>query len=178
MVGELDFGLAAAVERDAGGDVLGCWLEPGPRPPQGLVEAATAGLAFTPAAGTFAHGAPAALAPLAAALGFELCFWLRAPLWAGAELVLCAGASPRTAPYQRLDDDDRAHFVMLGNHLAAHLTNGTVQYASHTVWTDEDAFRAWVGSEAFRKAHAQGSLKDVIAGPPRLAGWTSVDLGR
>lgn len=56
--------------------------------------------------------------------------------------------------------------------------DGTVAYASHSVWTDEDAFRAWVGSEAFRKAHAQGSLKDVIAGPPKLAGWTSVDLGR
>ena len=46
------------------------------------------------------------------------------------------------------------------------------------MWADEAAFRAWVDSEAFRKAHAQGKLTGVLAGPPELMGWTSVDLGR
>jgi len=51
-------------------------------------------------------------------------------------------------------------------------------YSSHTVWDDEGAFRAWVDSEAFRKAHAQGSLKGILAGPPQFFGWTEVPLGR
>ena len=28
-------------------------------------------------------------------------------------------------------------------------------YASHSVWADEAAFRAWTESESFKKAHAQ-----------------------
>lgn len=54
--------------------------------------------------------------------------------------------------------------------------NGAQTYASHTVWRDEDAFRAWVQSDSFRKAHAQGKLTGVLAGPPKLSGWTSVPL--
>ncbi len=54
---------------------------------------------------------------------------------------------------------------------------GNQLYASHTVWRDESAFRAWVDSEAFRKAHAQGRLTGIIAGPPQFAGWSAVDLG-
>ncbi len=56
--------------------------------------------------------------------------------------------------------------------------DGIQLYASHTMWADEAAFRAWVASDAFRKAHAQGSLSGIIAGPPKLSGWTSLDLGR
>jgi heme-degrading monooxygenase HmoA len=54
--------------------------------------------------------------------------------------------------------------------------DGIVLYASHTVWTDEASFRAWVDSEAFRKAHAQGKLSGVLAGPPKFMGWTEVEL--
>lgn len=63
-----------------------------------------------------------------------------------------------------------------------HLLAGPVQedggllYASHTVWRDEAAFRAWVESDAFRKAHAQGKLTGLLAGPPRLVLWTSVPM--
>ncbi len=53
--------------------------------------------------------------------------------------------------------------------------DGAVAYASHTVWRDEAAFRAWTESEAFRKAHAAGrSTAGVILGPPRFVGWTAV----
>ncbi|MCG8417911.1 MAG: antibiotic biosynthesis monooxygenase [Proteobacteria bacterium] len=54
--------------------------------------------------------------------------------------------------------------------------DGAQLYASHTVWRDEASFRAWVESEAFRKAHAQGKLTGVLAGPPKFMGWTVVDL--
>jgi len=56
--------------------------------------------------------------------------------------------------------------------------DGIVQYASHTVWTDEASFRAWTESEQFKKAHARGSLSGVLAGPPRFIGWTAVSLSK
>jgi heme-degrading monooxygenase HmoA len=56
--------------------------------------------------------------------------------------------------------------------------DGSVPYASHTVWKDEASFRAWMESDAFRKAHAQGKLTGILAGPPRFVGWTAIDLGR
>lgn len=54
--------------------------------------------------------------------------------------------------------------------------DGTQLYTSHSVWRDEAAFQAWRDSDAFRKAHAQGSLSGVLAGPPTFTGWTVVDL--
>ena len=53
--------------------------------------------------------------------------------------------------------------------------DGARAYASHTVWRDEAAFRAWTESEAFQKAHRQGrSTAGTILGPPRFAGWEVV----
>ncbi|WP_428268484.1 antibiotic biosynthesis monooxygenase family protein [Haliangium sp.] len=60
--------------------------------------------------------------------------------------------------------------------LAGAEEDGLKRYASHTVWRDEAAFRAWTQSEAFRKAHAQGSLGGILAGPPKLQLWTAVPL--
>ncbi len=65
-----------------------------------------------------------------------------------------------------------------------HLLRGPVEggetrlYASHTVWDDEPSFRAWTESEAFRKAHAQGHVGDLLAGPPRFVGWEAVEMER
>ena len=54
---------------------------------------------------------------------------------------------------------------------------GTVPYASHTLWDSESAFMEWTRSEAFRLAHAQGRMpQGVVLGPPRFVGWQSVDL--
>lgn len=63
---------------------------------------------------------------------------------------------------------------------AFHLLRGPEEegarlYASHSVWRDERAFRAWTESEAFQKAHAQGrSTAGTILGPPRFVGWDVV----
>jgi heme-degrading monooxygenase HmoA len=63
---------------------------------------------------------------------------------------------------------------------AFHLLRGPEEesarlYASHTVWRDEAAFRAWTESEAFQKAHRQGrSTAGTILGPPRFVGWQVV----
>jgi heme-degrading monooxygenase HmoA len=54
---------------------------------------------------------------------------------------------------------------------------GAVPYASHTTWDDEAAFLDWTRSEAFRQAHGQARMAPgIVLGPPRFAGWTSVDL--
>ncbi len=52
--------------------------------------------------------------------------------------------------------------------------DGVQLFASHTVWQDEATFRAWTESDAFRKAHAGASLRDVMAGPPKFYGWTVI----
>ena len=41
-------------------------------------------------------------------------------------------------------------------------------YISFSAWEDEAAFHAWTRSESFRLAHAQGSIGEVLAGPPVL----------
>jgi heme-degrading monooxygenase HmoA len=56
--------------------------------------------------------------------------------------------------------------------------DGQRMYASHTVWNDEASFRAWTESEAFRRAHAQGKVGHLLAGPPRFIGWEAVAMDR
>ena len=49
-------------------------------------------------------------------------------------------------------------------------------YASHTVWRDEEAFRAWTTSEQFRAAHRDaGTHKPLYLGHPEFEGFTSVE---
>ena len=55
--------------------------------------------------------------------------------------------------------------------------DGSRLYCSHSTWRDQAAFDAWRESDAFRKAHAQGKLSGVLAGPPEFTGWKVVDLG-
>jgi heme-degrading monooxygenase HmoA len=49
-------------------------------------------------------------------------------------------------------------------------------YASHTIWQDEDAFRAWTTSEQFRAAHrGAGQNRPLYLGHPEFEGFTSVE---
>ncbi|MBK9037301.1 MAG: antibiotic biosynthesis monooxygenase [Myxococcales bacterium] len=90
----------------------------------------------------------------------------------------------RTDDFERAWRERDSYLDGVAGFLQFHLLKGGTEpggaqlYSSHVQWTDEAAFRAWVGSDAFRKAHAQASLKDVLMGPPTLSGWTTVDLGR
>lgn len=47
-------------------------------------------------------------------------------------------------------------------------------YISHSTWDSEKAFVDWTASEAFQKAHAQGSLRDILQGPPEFSGYDVV----
>jgi heme-degrading monooxygenase HmoA len=50
-----------------------------------------------------------------------------------------------------------------------------VLYASHSVWEDEKAFRAWTESEEFRSAHRQAKApKGTYASHPELETFTSI----
>lgn len=54
-------------------------------------------------------------------------------------------------------------------------TDGTVLYASHTVWESEDAFAAWTRSEQFRAAHkGAGQTTKLYVGHPNFEGFTSI----
>jgi heme-degrading monooxygenase HmoA len=53
--------------------------------------------------------------------------------------------------------------------------DGATLYASHTLWTDRDAFLAWTKSEAFRQAHRGAKSSDAMyEGPPVLECFDSV----
>jgi len=90
----------------------------------------------------------------------------------------------RAADFEKAWRERDSYLEGVPGFLQFHLLKGSTDpggaqlYASHVMWSDEAAFRAWVGSDAFRKAHAQGSLAGILAGPPQLSGWTTVDLGR
>ena len=38
-----------------------------------------------------------------------------------------------------------------------------------TRWRDKNAFDSWVGSEEFRRAHAQGGGGDLLRGHPQMS---------
>ncbi|MTI04660.1 antibiotic biosynthesis monooxygenase [Roseibium denhamense] len=53
--------------------------------------------------------------------------------------------------------------------------DGTILYASHTIWADQAAFIAWTKSEHFRIAHKNaGDNKPLYDGPPSFEGFEAV----
>lgn len=53
--------------------------------------------------------------------------------------------------------------------------DGIRLYASHTVWENEDVFRAWTRSEAFRDAHKNaGTTRKLHVGHPNFEGFNSI----
>jgi heme-degrading monooxygenase HmoA len=53
--------------------------------------------------------------------------------------------------------------------------DGSILYASHTIWETEAHFRAWTTSEEFRASHARaGDTRKLYEGTPRFEGFTSI----
>lgn len=48
------------------------------------------------------------------------------------------------------------------------------EYISHTTWKDRESFMAWTQSEAFARAHRQGSVAGVLEGPPMIGLYEAV----
>ncbi|CAN0590733.1 unnamed protein product [Ectocarpus sp. 12 AP-2014] len=52
---------------------------------------------------------------------------------------------------------------------------GRILYASHTVWENEQHFRAWTTSDAFRASHARaGQTRKLHEGAPKFEGFKSI----
>ncbi|GFE64683.1 antibiotic biosynthesis monooxygenase family protein [Litoreibacter roseus] len=48
-------------------------------------------------------------------------------------------------------------------------------YASHTVWSSEETFRAWTRSDAFRAAHrGAGTTTKLHKGAPKFEGFSVI----
>jgi heme-degrading monooxygenase HmoA len=62
-------------------------------------------------------------------------------------------------------------FALLKNDEAA---GGTVEYISHTTWTDRAAFENWRASQQFNRAHGGAQVQGVIAGPPQVSAYEAV----
>lgn len=61
------------------------------------------------------------------------------------------------------------------NLLQGQSTEEYTLFISHSIWQDEEAFRAWTKSDAFRRAHANAKpATDIYLGPPQFEGVTSV----
>ncbi|MDX8354764.1 antibiotic biosynthesis monooxygenase [Cognatiyoonia sp. IB215182] len=53
--------------------------------------------------------------------------------------------------------------------------DGTRLYASHTVWSSEETFRAWTRSDAFRAAHKDaGTTAKLHQGSPQFEGFNVI----
>jgi heme-degrading monooxygenase HmoA len=48
------------------------------------------------------------------------------------------------------------------------------EYISQTTWEDRQSFMDWMRSEAFAKAHRQGSVGGVLEGPPVVGMYEAV----
>jgi heme-degrading monooxygenase HmoA len=73
-----------------------------------------------------------------------------------------------------------SHLKSVDGFVAFHLlrgdtAEGVTLYASHTMWRDRDAFKAWTTSEAFRVAHKGAKSSDgLYDGAPVLECFDAV----
>ena len=68
--------------------------------------------------------------------------------------------------------DGFVEFHMLKSHVR---DDGTILFASHTVWKDEEAFLAWTKSDQFRNSHkSSGESRKLHEGYAQFEGFTSI----
>jgi len=78
----------------------------------------------------------------------------------------------RGSDFEEVWRDRETFLAEVPGFVSFHLLRGEDSvYISHSVWESEQAFRDWTESEAFRRAHAQGGSKGMLAGPPQFTGW-------
>ncbi|MDE0706136.1 MAG: antibiotic biosynthesis monooxygenase [Rhodospirillaceae bacterium] len=86
----------------------------------------------------------------------------------------------READFERVWTERDTHLDGVPGFLEFRLLRGPeaddhTLYASHSIWTDRDAFEAWTRSDAFRKAHAgAGERRDLYLGHPEFEGFETV----
>lgn len=85
------------------------------------------------------------------------------------------------AAFEDLWLNRESHLHKLDGFVEFHMLKGALNddgirlYASHTVWADEGAFKAWTKSESFRDAHRNaGQTKKLHVGHPNFEGFNSI----
>jgi signal transduction histidine kinase len=125
LVEQLGFGVVIVFRMSDDGDKLRPECI---RPRSRLVEPVPLGgdLAVTLRAnrhGSLDSSGDGVLAQIAHATGLEKLFWFCFPVGKESHYVLVAGFPQNSAPFHTLSASDEGHFVMMGNHLAALLSN-------------------------------------------------------
>ena len=81
---------------------------------------------------------------------------------------------------ERADEFERAwrtretHLRDVPGVLSFQLLRKGAEFISLSFWRDQETFRDWTQGEAFRKAHADSSTKDMHERGPRFSGWDVV----
>lgn len=89
-------------------------------------------------------------------------------------------ARGREADFEKLWRERDSHLEGVPGFRRFHLLRGpsddeATLYASHTVWEDEAAFRAWTESESFRRAHRQARAPEgTYLGHPVFEGFEAI----
>lgn len=84
------------------------------------------------------------------------------------------------AAFEELWLNRESHLDQMDGFVAFHMlkgpeTDGTILYASHTVWKSEAQFRAWTTSAQFREAHARARQTTKLhQGAPNFEGFTAI----
>lgn len=89
-------------------------------------------------------------------------------------------AKGREADFERQWRERRSYLETVPGFVEFALLKGDAEgeYASHTVWRDRAAFEAWTRSEAFVRAHRQGSVGGLLDGHPVLKTYEAVLIER
>lgn len=95
-------------------------------------------------------------------------------------------AKTETAAFEAIWTTRRSYLGELAGFVEFALLRGPerddhILYSSHTVWDNEENFKAWTRSEQFRKAHAgagAGQTRQVMLGHPEFEGFTAVLVQR
>jgi len=52
--------------------------------------------------------------------------------------------------------------------------DGSILFASHTIWESEEHFLAWTRSESFRQAHKNAGKEKLYTGHPKFEGFSAI----
>ncbi len=129
--------------------------------------------------GSFAAGAPSALAPLAQAANLGKLYWLCVSV-RGECLLLLAGFSTDTSRFFSPNENDLGHFVLFGNHLGALLDNIALIAELDRERSDLSASNGELDARLRELREAQTKLVEssqLLAQASRRAGMADIATG-
>ena len=82
----------------------------------------------------------------------------------------------RSADFEDIWKTRESHLQSVPGFLQFCLLKGDLpgEYISHSTWESRDAFTAWARSDAFRRAHADGTPDGIVVGHPKVSLYETV----